>query len=53
MSQIYGEKFMSNSNMLEWYRKFKDGRTDICDNIHQRLGGPCEDLAQLVDQVVR
>ncbi|GBM15132.1 hypothetical protein AVEN_242172-1 [Araneus ventricosus] len=31
MSRVYGENFMSDGVVLEWCRKFKDGRTDVYD----------------------
>ena len=31
MSKVYGENFMSVDSVREWYRKFKEGRTDVHD----------------------
>ena len=31
MCRVYGENVMSDSSVREWYRKFRDGRTDVRD----------------------
>jgi len=36
MSRVYGEKFMTDDVVREWYRTFKDGRTDVHNEGGQR-----------------
>lgn len=31
MIKVYHENFMSDCSLREWYRKFKEGRTDVHD----------------------
>ena len=54
MSAVYGPNFMSDKCVMEWCRKFRDGRTDVHDEGDQ--GWPSlvtDDRVQRVDKVVR
>jgi len=31
LCHVYGDNVMSDSSVREWYRKFRDGRTDVRD----------------------
>lgn len=54
ISEVYGEKTMSDGMVRKWVRAFKDGRTNVHDE--ERSGRPSvitEDLVQTVDEKVR
>jgi len=54
VSRVYGEKFMTNGVVREWFRKFKSDRTDVHDEGGQgRKSVATDDLVQRVDEVVR
>ncbi|GBN35363.1 hypothetical protein AVEN_225761-1 [Araneus ventricosus] len=47
ISRVYGKNFSSDSVLLEWCRKFKNGQTDVHDEEEQgRKSVSTEDLVQ-------
>jgi transposase len=53
MSAVYRPNFMSEKCVMEWCRKFCDGRTDVHDEGGQgRPSLVTDDLVQRVDEVV-
>jgi transposase len=54
LCRVYGDNVMSDSCVREWYRKFRDGRTDVHDEGGQgRHAIVTDELVQKVDQCVR
>ena len=53
LCHVYGDNVMSDSNVREWCREFRDGRTDVHDEGGQgRRSTVTDELVQKVDQCV-
>jgi len=54
LCHVYSDNIMSNSCVREWCRKFRDGRTDVHDEVGQGWHSIVTDeLIQKVDQCMR
>ena len=54
MSNVYGETFVSDSKVRQWYKNFEAGRTDVHDAGGQgRKRASTDDLVQRVHQTIR
>jgi transposase len=54
LCRVYGDNVMSDSCVRKWCRKFRDGRTDMCDEGGQERHSIVNDeLVQKVDQCLR
>nr|XP_012145357.1 PREDICTED: putative uncharacterized protein FLJ37770 [Megachile rotundata] len=40
MKKAFGDEYMRNTQIKEWYKRFKDGRTSVDNNLHLRSGRP-------------
>jgi transposase len=54
LCRVYSDNVISDSCVIEWYRKFRDGRTDMHDEGGQeRHSFVTDELVQNVDQCLR